>query len=68
MVLNKKKLEEYEAKYPMTSAETRALRKWVALGYSVYEHPGSRHICLYGADPPRNFLDVYRMDREIKQD
>lgn len=67
-LLNKRELEEYEEKYPMTPAEKRALRKWVASGHSVYEHPGSRYICLYGAYPPRDFLDVYRMDREIKQD
>ena len=64
---NKRALEEYEAKYLMTPAEKRALRKWVASGHSVYEHPGSRYICLFGAYPPRDFLDVYRMDREIKQ-
>lgn len=67
-LLNKRELEDYEAKYPMTPAEKRALRKWVASGHSVYENPGSRYICLYGACPPRDFLDVYRMDREIKQD
>ena len=67
-LLNKRTLEEYEAKHPMTPAEKRALRKWVASGHSVYEHPESRYICLYGAYPPRDYLDVYRMDREIMQD
>lgn len=66
-LLNNRELEEYEAKYPMTPAEKRALRRWVSSGHSVYEHPESRYICLYGAYPPRDFLDVYRMDREIKQ-
>ena len=51
----------------MTPAEKLALRRWVSFGHSVYEHPESRYICLYGAYPPRDFLDVYRMDREIKQ-
>lgn len=61
-----KELEEYEAKYPMPPAEKRVLRKWVAVRHSVYEHPGSRCICMYGAYPPRYFLDVYRMDRKDK--
>ena len=64
---NTRELEEYEAKHPMTPAEKQALRKWVASGHSVYEAPGSPYICLYGAYPPRDYLDVYRMDREIKQ-
>ena len=63
-----KELKEYEAKHPMTPAEKRALRKWVSSGHSVYENPGSHYIYLCGAYPPRDFLDVYRMDREIKQE
>ena len=50
----------------MPPAEKRVLRKWVAVRHSVYEHPGSRCICMYGAYPPRYFLDVYRMDRKDK--
>ena len=38
-LLNKRALEEYEAKYPMIPTEKRALRKWVALGHSVYDIP-----------------------------
>ena len=64
---NIRELDEYEAKHPMTPAEKRALREWVASGHSIYESPGSPYICLYGAYPPRDYLDVYRMDREIKQ-
>ena len=64
---NIRELDEYEAKHPMTPAEKRALREWVASGHSVYESSGSPYICLYGAYPPRDYLDVYRMDREIKQ-
>lgn len=67
LLLNKKELDEYEAKYPMTPAEKRALRRWVSSGHSVHEHPGSRYICLQGVCPPHDFLDVYRMDREIRQ-
>lgn len=60
--LNKRQLKEYEQKVPMTPAEKKALRKWVAAGHSVGESPGSRYICDIGMD----FLDVYRADHEIK--
>ncbi|MCD7711330.1 MAG: hypothetical protein LUJ25_01055 [Firmicutes bacterium] len=65
--LNQQELAEYEAKTQMTPAEKRALRKWVASGHSVYEHPGSKYVCLAGVCPPPDFLSVYRMDREFKQ-
>ncbi len=63
----KELLRNMKQSYPMTPAEKRALRKWVASGHCVYDHPESRYICLFGAYPPRDFLDVYRMDREIMQ-
>lgn len=59
--LNARTLEDYESRVPMTPAEKRALRKWVAAGHSVYESPGSKYICDNGMD----FLDVYRIDHEI---
>ena len=59
--LNVRALEEYELRVPMTPAEKRALRKWVASGHSVGESPGSKYICDIGMD----FLDVYRADHEI---
>lgn len=59
--LNARDLENYESRVPMTPAEKRALRKWVAAGHSVRESPGSRYICDIGMD----FLDVYRADHEI---
>ena len=65
---NHQELAEYEQRFPMTPAEKRALRKWVASGHSPYEHPGSRYLCLEGTCPPPDFLDVYRMDREIKHE
>lgn len=65
--LNQQELAEYEAKTKMTPAEKRALRKWVASGHSVNEHPGSRYVCLAGVYPPPDFLSVYRMDRELRQ-
>ena len=43
------------------------LRKWVISGHSPRENPGSRYICLSGSEP-YDFLDVYRMDREIRRD
>lgn len=59
--LNVSALEDYELRVPMTPAEKRALRKWVASGHSVGESPGSKYICDLGMD----FLDVYRADHEI---
>lgn len=64
MYLNLQELEKYEQKVPMTPAEKRSLRKWVASGHSVHEQPGSRYVPdPYGQD----FLDIYRMDKEIGQ-
>ena len=40
---NAMELEEYEASMPMTPAEKRALRRWVASGHSVRETPPSKH-------------------------
>ena len=59
--LKARALEDYELRVPMTPAEKRALRKWVASGHSIGESPGSMYICDLGMD----FLDVYRADHEI---
>ena len=48
--LNARALEDYELRVPMTPAEKRALRKWVASGHSVSESPGSKYICDLGMD------------------
>ena len=56
-----RELDDYESRVPMTPAEKRALRKWVASGHSAAESPGSKYICDIGMD----FLDVYRADHEI---
>ena len=48
--LNVRALEDYELRVPMTPAEKRALRKWVASGHSVSESPGSKYICDLGMD------------------
>jgi len=61
LLQNIRDFENYERKVPMTPAEKRALRKWVASGHSVRESPGSRYIFDIGMD----FLDVYRADHEI---
>jgi len=65
--LNARELEEYELTVPMTPYEKRALRKWVASGHGVHEHPASKYICLDGVLPEPDFLDVYRMDKDIEQ-
>ena len=61
---NVEELEKYLRKYHVTAYEKRLLINWVASGHSVYEAPASKYICLCGSDP-YDFLDVYRMDREI---
>ncbi|SEK34909.1 hypothetical protein SAMN04487770_101233 [Butyrivibrio sp. ob235] len=60
-------LERYESEVQMTPYEKRAVRKWVIDGHSPYENPGSRYLCMTGSEP-YDFLDVYRMDREIQKD
>lgn len=65
--LNAMELERYEQEVPMSYYEKRLLRKWVASGHSPRENAGSKYICLTGSEP-YDFLDVYRMDREICRD
>lgn len=62
---NAMELERYEATVPMTPAEKRALRKWVAAGHDVSENPGSKYTCTEGCFPPMDFLTVYRLDKEL---
>ncbi len=62
---NAVELERYEQTVPMTPAEKRALRKWVAAGNSVSENPGSRYVCSDGCYPPMDFLAVYRLDKDL---
>lgn len=60
-----KELIEYEKVTVMTADEQSALRAWVAAGNSVHENRSR------GADEkgePLDFLDVYRMEEEIRQD
>ena len=60
-------LERFEAEWPMTPYEKRAVRKWVREGNSPYDNGGSKYYCFaeYGAS---TFLDIYRTDREIDQE
>lgn len=67
-ISHKEELDKYAAVHPMTPSEKRALRKWVAAGHGVYDYPGSRYICMNNAYPPGDFLDAYRMGREITQE
>lgn len=64
---NAMELERYEREVPMTPYEKRLLRKWVMSGHNPKENAGSKYLCLIGSDP-YDFLDVYRMDREIQKD
>lgn len=63
---NAMELEQYEANVPMTAYEKRLLRRWVASGHSPKENAGSKYLCLTGSEG-YDFLDVYRMDREIQK-
>ena len=65
--LNAMELERYEREVPMTPYEKRLLRKWVMSGHSPRENPGSMYLCMTGSEP-YDFLDVYRMDRDIRKD
>ena len=64
---NAMELERYEQEVPMTYYEKTLLRKWVMSGHSPSENPGSRYLCLTGSEP-YDFLDVHRMDKEIRRD
>ncbi len=65
--LNAMEFERYEREVPMSRYEKGLLRKWVASGHSPRENAGSKYICLTGSEP-YDFLDVYRMDREMRRD
>ena len=66
--LNALELERYEDTVPMTPYERRLLRNRVISGHSVHDDPESRYICLAGNHPVSDFLDVSRMDRQIRAD
>ena len=51
----------------MTYYEKTLLRKWVMSGHNPREMPPSRYLCLTGSEP-YDFLDVHRMDKEIRKD
>lgn len=63
---NAMELERYEREVPMTYYEKTLLRKWVIAGHSPREMPPSRYLCLTGSEP-YDFLDVHRMDKEIRK-
>lgn len=58
--------KDYVEKYPLTGYERRRLRAWVKGGHSVYETVESSY--LPGpAYPPMDFIDAYRLDRELRE-
>ncbi len=63
---NAMELERYEREVSMTRYEKKLLRKWVMAGHSPREIPPSRYLCLTGYES-YDFLDVYRMDKEIRR-
>lgn len=64
---NAMELERYEREVPMSPYEKRLLRKWVMSGHNPKENAGSKYLCLTSSEP-YDFIDVYRMDREIQKD
>lgn len=64
---NAMELERYEREVPMSRYERKLLRKWVMDGHNPRENPGSKYLCLSCATD-YDFLDIYRMDREIRLD
>lgn len=60
-------LKRYEEEVPMTYYEKTLLRKWVMDGHNPRENPGSKYLCMTGSEP-MDFLDVYRLDKEIEQE
>ena len=60
-------LKKYEEEVPMTYYEKTLLRKWVMDGHNPRENPGSKYLCMTGSEP-MDFLDVYRLDKEIEQE
>lgn len=65
--MNAMELERYEQKVPMSSYEKKLLRKWVMSGHSPCENPGSKYLFMLDTSS-WDFLDVYRMDRDIRRD
>lgn len=61
-----KELKDYIKETPMTKKERKLLKKWVKSGNSVYESPGSKY--LMDSYPPKDFLETYREDMQIKAD
>ena len=65
--INAMELERYEREAPMAYYEKTLLRKWAMSGHSPRETPPSRYLCLTGPEP-YDFLDIHRMDKEIRRD
>ena len=63
---NARELARYEEEVPMTPYEKKLLRQWVISGHSPLDNAGSKYVCLSGSES-FDFLDVYRMDREIRE-
>ena len=65
--INAMELGRYEREVPMAYYEKTLLRKWAMSGHSPRETPPSRYLCLTGSEP-YDFLDIHRMDKEIRRD
>lgn len=58
--------KEYISEIKTSSYEKRLLRDWVRSGHSVYETVQSRYLT-GPSEPPMDFLDAYRFDRELRE-
>jgi hypothetical protein len=65
--INVMELGRYGREVPMAYYEKTLLRKWAMSGHSPRETPPSRYLCLTGSEP-YDFLDIHRMDKEIRRD
>lgn len=66
MSLLQKEYADYIRKTVTTPQERKVLKAWIAQGHSVYESGGSRYVC--DPYPPLDYLETYRMDKEIEQE
>lgn len=65
--LHWEEFRKYTEENAMSRYERKLLRDWVRSGHSVYETVESRY--LPGPTyPPRDFLGMYRFDRELTED
>lgn len=61
-------LTHYEVEHHMNPGEKRALHYWLACGHSAADTPPSRYLKACGIPDGWDFLDVYRLEKELDAD